>query len=211
MKEIKDIADSLSFLWIVPDATSQMYQKQNDLSEDFEFLQLTYNLRNAVEIVQKSESIVETKPFRYREGLAPTPPNFPRGVPPVYMKTIEDAIVHARKITSGGILLVANSLCDVPLRYIRDEETELYSQLESVVFPVDENLDPIQTLKEGKVLITIPDFVSGFEWPTVIFLSNNRNTDVPYLEQHDCNIVLRCTNTLIIVDGKEVGAEYANE
>ncbi|XP_066935831.1 uncharacterized protein [Clytia hemisphaerica] len=211
MRDIKDIADSISFLWIVSDATNQMYKKQNDLNEDFEFLQLTYNLRNAVEIVQKSESIIETKPFRYGAGLAPTPPNFPRGAPPVYMKTIEEAIVHARKLTSGGILLVAKSLYDVPLRYIRDEGTKLYGGVKCFVFPVEKILDPIQTLKEGKVLITNPDFVSGFEWPTVIFLSNNRNMDFPYLEYHDCNIVLRCTNTLIIVDGKEVGAEYAKE
>ena len=197
---IADISGRLQFLWIVPNATHQMNKKQNELQEDFESLHLTFNMRNAVDIVEESKLVMKTKPFRHKEGLAPTPPNFPRGFPPVQVKTLDDAIDHARKLTSDGILIIANTSFDVPFWLLRDQKADFYGTLINVDDSVDSIQDPIQALKNGRILVTTQAFISGFEWPTVIHLSLSKNANIADVEDHECNIFLRCTNQLIISD-----------
>ena len=64
----------------------------------------------------------------------------------------------------------------------------------NLIFSGAEN--PIDFLNEGNILVTSRNYLSGFEWPVVIYqLVESDEGDV---ERHECNVISRCTSMLIV-------------
>ena len=175
----------------------------------FESLNQQFNLRNSKEISEYSKQIAEQDEFRYQNGIVLPPANFPRGRPPVHIKTIDEALKSALKTSSTGILFVVDGfennfkdqlILPSVLKYgckIRIFDDEIKST------------NPCLFLKErGNILISHSANLGGFEFPSIIYFYHPDNLSyqtVPFnlfVEEHRCNLFLRCTSQMIIVDDK---------
>ncbi|XP_066924418.1 uncharacterized protein [Clytia hemisphaerica] len=184
--------------WIAPGAEFQ--EKINDPDfkildhlGDFEKLILSTNLRNSKEVVNKSQLIAEETLYRYTNGLLPPAPNFPNGCQPAYPESIEEAVFLARLGNPDrGILVIVSTL----------ESLQTITNVKFFHFGKNDfrSRNPVEYLRQGNVLITAPQLVTGFEWHTVVYkFDENQQIGV---ENHECNLVMRCTTRLFIVTGQ---------
>uniref|UniRef100_A0A7M5XLW9 Uncharacterized protein n=1 Tax=Clytia hemisphaerica TaxID=252671 RepID=A0A7M5XLW9_9CNID len=147
------------------------------------------------EISQKAMVVAEKSFFQYANGISKPPQNFPSGPSPVYTKSFDEAVFRVRLKTKKGILLVSD---DVNINLKTNEKVKYYHCNRSD-FSDAEN--PIDFISEGNILVTSRNFLSGFEWPVVIYqLNENDEGDI---ERHECNIISRCTSMLVIVGTDE--------
>ena len=209
--------------WIAPNALYQ--EKMNRLDyklentfKGFQSLQLSVNLRNSKEIAKEVKSLADTRLYKYSEGISVPPSNFPNGPPPLYVKSIKDAVKAIRdadqKSQRGsnkkkGILIITDSIYDVDLGDVSGDI--LFYDDSFIQQELFENLqNPREFLRQGNsILITKPGYVNGFEWTTVIYKLSTKIDE--YIEFHECNIAMRCTTNLFIVNTKETSLVYEHE
>ena len=160
------------------------------MGKEFTIVNLALNLRNTKEISKKALSVAEQSLFQYANGLLKPPSNFPQGPNPVYVESFDEAIFRVRLQTKKGILLVSD---DAGVTFQTKEKVKYYQYYQRD-FSATQN--PIDFLNNGNILVTSRRFLSGFEWPVVIYKHvKNGERDV---ESHDCNIISRCTSLLYI-------------
>ena len=182
--------------WIAPNSSYRAKPKYvRSLKrhfEKFKVIQLTSNLRNTKEIVKKSKNIAETQLYEYAQGVSETPSNFPKGNPPKHTSSFGEAIFQAKMNTDKGLLLVADSIdFSIP----SNERAKFFHSSQHDF----ENDNPCNFLHaKGNILVTSRNYISGFEWPVVIYENDNRTVE-EVLEHHECNVSMRCTTQLYIV------------
>uniref|UniRef100_A0A7M6DQ13 Uncharacterized protein n=2 Tax=Clytia hemisphaerica TaxID=252671 RepID=A0A7M6DQ13_9CNID len=217
--EVEKLLKKLDILWIAPSAPSQRKMKLPDnlTLDGFEVLDLEYNLRNSKEIVKVTSEIAKKDDqYCYKELLAETPPNFPTGCRPKYVKTIEEGIKMARKVNKRGGILVNVDPTDVKddlINFMENNKkhfkTYFYEKSEDFEealkrrylvtksrYGIKRDKSPYDCLRDGHILITDNSHIQGFDWPTVICIQQSpqeRNA------KHKCNYFLRCTTNLIVV------------
>ena len=195
-ESIGKILKCVDIIWIAPNATSLYNESENQL-EGFQILRLTLNLRNTKENVDESKKLAKQETFRYTEGISSPPDDFPYGLPPLYFSTMEEGLMKAREQKSGGILIVKD---DINKGVIDPKFGQVkYYATRRNDFKVEEN--PVEFLNDGNVLVTDNPCVSGFEFPTVIYHKQLRQ--LLTIEEHDCNVVMRCKAQLIIINETE--------
>ena len=159
--------DIVDFLWIVP-STEDLFEEEFDEWEDhFTFLDLDQNFRNSREIVKMIREIG----YRYGEGIAMPPENFPTGLTPIFVDSFEDAMTEARKRTKEGILVINNFQFGIFNRM--KEKWKAYRQDRNDF--KEEN--PYKFLQEGNVLIIDDLACFGFEWATVVVFEGAQTTE----------------------------------
>ena len=170
----------LDFLWIVPSTIDISMFDYDEWENTFTFLDLSQNFRNAREIVKTTKSVAEEKEYGYNEGIVMPPENFPTGCTPVFVDTLEDAVVEARKRTKDGILIIVDEEYNFDKLKLMKENWKVYHGHRND-FKKEEN--PYKFLQDGNVLI-IHDFTSfGFEWTTVIVFEGT--TASPHCSRQD--------------------------
>uniref|UniRef100_A0A7M5UEM7 Uncharacterized protein n=1 Tax=Clytia hemisphaerica TaxID=252671 RepID=A0A7M5UEM7_9CNID len=197
--------ESTDICWIAPNALYQEKMNRDDYKfenkfKSFQLLQLSVNLRNSKEIVGEAKSLAEVRLYRYTEGISEPPSNFPNGPPPVFVKSVKEAVKIIRnsdqatsqgnssenKVKNRGILVITDTITDVDLGEVSDD-IMFYddSFIKQEQFEGVQN--PCEFLRQGNsILITKPGYVNGFEWNTVIYKLSTKIDD--YIEFHDCNI-----------------------
>ena len=190
------LLNEVPICWVAPSCS---YRAENNLNfvrenklQGFNNIKLDLNLRNTKEISKKAINAAEQKLFKYANGLSEPPPNFPNGPTPVYSKSIDDALFQVRLMTETKGVLIVSDYCQVQTK--TKEKLKFFHHLMQDFSAKD---NPIDFLNEGNVLVTSRHFISGFEWPIVIYhIKDDESEDV---ELHECNIISRCTSMLFIV------------
>ena len=136
------------------------------------------------------------KGYRYQKGIADSPENFPDGCAPRHVKSFEEAMTEARKMTSEGILVISDKKDCVEYTTILDRMNEPWKRY-STKNDFSETQNPFHYLLEGKILFTDHEQTFGFEWTSVIYFQQFVEETI---EIHECNSVMRCTTNLIIVE-----------
>uniref|UniRef100_A0A7M5WLF9 Uncharacterized protein n=1 Tax=Clytia hemisphaerica TaxID=252671 RepID=A0A7M5WLF9_9CNID len=245
--------ENTTICWIAPNALYQEKMNRDDYKfentfKGFQLLQLSVNLRNSKEIIREAKSLAEERLYRYTEGISEPPSNFPNGPPPVFVKTVKEAVEIIRKsdqasqernlikplksvneavkiirnsdqasqgnssenkVKNRGILVITDTITDVDLGEVSDDimfYDDSFIQQEQF----EEVQNPCEFLRQGNsILITKPSYVNGFEWNTVIYKLSTKIDK--YIEFHDCNITMRCTTNLFIVNTKKANMIYEHE
>eukprot|EP00111_Clytia_hemisphaerica_P011395 TCONS_00033386-protein len=219
--------ENTDICWIAPNALYQEKMNRDDYKfentfKGFQLLQLSVNLRNSKEIAREAKSLAEERLYRYTEGISEPPSNFPNGPPPAFVKSVKEAVEMIRnsdqasqgnssknKVKNRGILVITDTIADVNLGEVSDE-IMFYddSFIKQEQFEGVQN--PCEFLRQGNsILITKPSYVNGFEWNTVIYKLSTKIDD--YIEFHDCNITMRCTTNLFIVNTNKANMIYEHE
>ncbi|XP_066933713.1 uncharacterized protein [Clytia hemisphaerica] len=161
--------DDLPVCWIAPNSAYRAKSKELSLLKihfkGFEIIHLTCNLRNTKEIVKKTKSIAETQLYEYAHGVSETPVNFLIGSPAVHVSSFGEAIFEERLLPKPkeGLLLVSDSV-NFPVP--PNEQVKFFHSSRND-FNNDEN--PCDFLRQGNVLVVSRNYVSGFEWPVVVY------------------------------------------
>ncbi|XP_066929277.1 uncharacterized protein [Clytia hemisphaerica] len=195
------LINEIPICWVAPNSSNRNRAFGNQWKK-FTVVNLNLNLRNTKEISNKAFVVAEQDLFEYANGLSKPPQNFPNGCRPTCVSSLDEALVLARNLeTKKGILLVSDS----EQINLNTKEKVKYHHEYKLDFSFPEN--PIDFLNEGNILVTSRNYLSGFEWPVVIYqLNENDEGDI---ERHECNIISRCTSLLIIV-GKETSTHLNN-
>uniref|UniRef100_A0A7M5XDB7 Uncharacterized protein n=3 Tax=Clytia hemisphaerica TaxID=252671 RepID=A0A7M5XDB7_9CNID len=178
-----------------------------DLSpyDDFMKYELDVNLRNCKSIVTEALRLEERESSGYKEGLVRPPQNHPDGEKPYHSKSFEDVITKMRKITNDGVLVISD------IHYVGDDYRTL-SKLQLKWKMYGEYLNrfkkgesPYHHLVDGNILL-MRDYglISGFEWKNIIIIKKGTFGAVDY---HPCNLIMRCTTNLMIVDVEEFSSD----
>ncbi|XP_066932435.1 uncharacterized protein [Clytia hemisphaerica] len=193
-----DWLNDFKVCWIAPNSAYRAKTKDLNLIKghftEFKVVQLTTNLRNTKEIVKATKEIAERDLYEYGQGVADTPPHFPRGLSPVFVSTFPEAVFEAKKHNQKtGILIIANNIKSlVPLKSLKEQVKFFHSSQNDFIKD-----NPCDFLRQGNILITSRNFISGFEWPVVIYEVDK--TIDRELEYHECNVSMRCTTKVYVV------------
>ncbi|XP_066925282.1 uncharacterized protein, partial [Clytia hemisphaerica] len=187
---IEKMKEMVDFLWIVP-STKNLSDHLSDHSlglwrNEFTFLDLSQNFRNAREIVKSTISSAEENDYKYKQGIVMPPENFPTGCPPIFVDTFEEAMKEERKRTKYGILVILG-IEEIYVYLNQMNEKWKRHSLSGNDFKGNEN--PYKfLLQEGNILIVDHNLTYGFEWQTVIMFEYGVNyTDATI---HDCNLMM---------------------
>ena len=99
--------------------------------------------------------------------------------------------------TDKGILVITDDTKNI----------DLEAPFEDIFYYEDSYIDqglenPCQLLRKGNcVVITSPEYATGFEWPIVVYKLSEKNHSS--IENHECNTVMRCTTNRYVVRGSE--------
>ncbi|XP_066927601.1 uncharacterized protein [Clytia hemisphaerica] len=178
--------------------TRTAHDKLGDQLNHFQHIQLAVNLRNSKEIAKKAKEIGEELFFIFPAGLKGPPSIFPSSSSPVYIESVEKAIIALRtKSTTKGILIIGQ---DVP-KPKSDYQVKLYYNGKNDFEP---NEDPIKWLLDGNILITSASKLHGFDWPCIIIVRQiDGLKEGEAIELHESNLIMRCTTSLYIVEQNE--------
>ncbi|XP_066914135.1 uncharacterized protein [Clytia hemisphaerica] len=173
-----------------------------DLSvyDDFIKFELDVNLRNCESIAKEALSYEERYSSGYKEGLVLPPPNHPDGEKPYHFVSFEDAMKEMRRITNNGVLVISHNL-----PYEADDFQTLnklklkWKRYGEYKNDFNTGESPYQYLKDGNILL-VEDYelIIGFEWENIIILVKEDNAFG--LDNHPCNLFMRCTTNLMLVD-----------
>ena len=171
------------------------------LKDEFTFLDLAHNFRNSREIVNMTKSCADKKGYGFKKCIVMPPENFPQGCPPIFVKSLADAMKEARKRTKDGILVVDN-LEDIKIDVDHLNQTkEKWKRYYYDTNDFKENENPYKFLQERNVLVVDGHLINGFEWTTVVIVKGH--TISMHATYHECNHMMRCTTNLIVVSGEE--------
>ncbi|XP_066929108.1 uncharacterized protein [Clytia hemisphaerica] len=202
----------LDFCWIATSISCERDVIFKSLRGEFEFLLLSTNFRNTKEIFEKSAQIAGQKLYTNAFGILQPPENFPVGSSVVFIESLEKAVELAKasssksKIESSkGILVIVDPLQSNTI-YINGN-IKFYYHKRNDFKPTE---SPFEFLKDGGVLVTSSNLVSGFDWPTIVYemMRKPRAGTKKYLDIHECNVILRCTTKLFLcgdIDNNSIG------
>ena len=187
-------------IWIAADAYShrKIISGKDDLLDydDFMKVELNVNLRNCESIVKEAFRRDDSD---YKKDLIFPQPNFPKGLEPIHVSTLKEAITEMRKVTNEGILAIGYWESHKDFHQILNGmglKGKVYDKYEN---DFNKGESPYQYLLDGNILlIGEHGIIDGFEWQNII--STNRSSI--RLGDHPCNWFMRCTTNLIIVDEK---------
>ena len=123
------------------------------------------------------------------------PSNFPNGCQPIYVDSFKNSIIEARKLTTGGILIIG-ARNDIAFTKTLSQMKEQWQVSEFI------SKGDYQHLKDCKVLLANYPTVNGFEWHTVIVISQIPMNKLSFyaVNSHESNLFMRCTTNLIILE-----------
>ena len=196
---IEQMIPLVDYLWIVPSTDSLKSGLDQELSQNLFFLDLKRNFRNCQEVAKAAISVAEKKGYHYKEGIAIPLGNFPGGCAPLFVDSFESAVKEARKRTNDGILVIIDGAIGVNVDgyfHVLDQINENVKAYHVMRNDFEERENPYKFLQEGNVLIIDERLSLGFEWSTVIVVTQVAGYTTTL---HDCNYMMRCTTNLIVV------------
>ena len=197
-ERVHDELRNLKICWIATSISCKRDIIFKSLRGEFQFLHLSTNLRNTKEIYEKSIEIAGQVSYTNAFGILQPPEKFPVGNSVVYNSSLEEAIDSARSArssSSNGILVIVDPYEKSPISL--SGSVKHYYHKRNDFQPTE---SPFQLLKNGGILITSSNFVSGFDWPVVVYERSNLSSFMVkgMLDIHECNVVLRCTTKLFL-------------